>query len=335
MSYDGKFPYVHDERLRKELMRRFGLISTESTTLAARVTVNEGAITTLSGRVTTNEDDIAANVSDINTLEALIPAGSTTNAVLRWSGSAWVQDDNTLIDSDGYVGVGVAPDSSPYTLAVGPAMKVKGTTGGCSLTMEDASNQTTRFTQLNATNQFGAWRGTPDASGNLVETQFLTIDSAGRVGLGSETEPAVNLHISGADAGLRLEDTSGTGNGGRLQFFTNATAQGTIRSGGTLGNAMAFYANGGANERMRIDASGRLGIGETSPDSLLHIKSSGFGGQVKVEADSTIVGIDFQNTDSFLPAEIELAGDEFRFSINGSEQLSLDELNAVATLKIE
>ena len=165
----------------------------------------------------------------------------------------------------------------------------------------------------------------PDMEQSSTSTSVFN----GNVGIG-ETDPLVNMHISGTDATLRLEDTSGAGNGGRIQWFTNATAQGTIRSGGTLGNAMAFYANGGANERMRIDPSGNVGIGVSSPAEKLQvsgdvrlgsgatddnteytIKSSG---QLILHAndastqDNTFVGLLLRAGASTNQAEIELYG---------------------------
>jgi hypothetical protein len=54
---------------------------------------------------------------------------------------------------------------------------------------------------------------------------------------------------------------SGSGASGGLSIMTRANAD------------MRFYTNGHTNERMRIDSSGKVGIGETSPSKLLHIAS--------------------------------------------------------------
>lgn len=159
-------------------------------------------------------------------------------------------------------------------------------------------NVTGSFTSLGIDDNATSTAITIDGTNDVAITNDLTVDTdtlvvnstSNRVGIGEST-PLVNFHVSGAEATLRLEDTNGTNDGSRIQFFTNATAQGTIRSGGTLGNAMAFYANGGANERMRIDSSGNVGIGTASVNAFSSYRTleinggADVGGAIRLSAD--------------------------------------------------
>ena len=97
----------------------------------------------------------------------------------------------------------------------------------------------------------------------------LTIDDTGNVGIGT-TSPANSIHIKSSVPALRLEDTNWSGShlitdnaNGDLLFTANAS--------NTLGvdsNIRFQIANA---ERARIDSSGNVGIGTTSPEALLHI----------------------------------------------------------------
>ena len=64
-----------------------------------------------------------------------------------------------------------------------------------------------------------------------------------------------------------------------IDGWSSSTALSVIRSGvvndgGTLQGDLEFFTNSGDSvaERMKLTHEGKLGIGETSPDELLHIK---------------------------------------------------------------
>jgi hypothetical protein len=107
-------------------------------------------------------------------------------------------------------------------------------------------------------------------SGNLNEA--IRIDSSQRVGIGT-TSPGAKLHLAntGGNADLVLQ---GSASGESIINFgdTADLDVGQILYNHTS-NYMRFLINTG--EKMRIDSSGRVGIGTGSPSDLLHIAGTG------------------------------------------------------------
>ena len=116
-------------------------------------------------------------------------------------------------------------------------------------------------------------------------SEKMRIDSSGNVGIGTSS-PDEKLHVFAGSAGtvtastnadLVVENSANTG----LNILTPNNQNGQILFGDPEDNDvgrlqynhtsdyMAFYTN--ANERMRIDSSGNVGIGTTSPTGKLDI----------------------------------------------------------------
>ena len=130
-------------------------------------------------------------------------------------------------------------------------------------------------------------------------TAAITVDSSQRVGIGT-TSPVRNLQIGNntEDHEIISLQSSTTGKGSIYFGDNTATAAeyaGMIRYDHS-DDAMAFRTQ--SQERMRITSSGRVGIGRTDPQQLLHLSSTNTYIALSDSADSGSAGILFRRTDN-------------------------------------
>jgi len=111
----------------------------------------------------------------------------------------------------------------------------------------------------------------------------------GKLGVGFTTVPSAALHTSGNVAAGKFESTSSTyvdiDNGtvtGRLQTISSVFNIGTA----TAGTSLALKSGNGV-EAMKIDASGRVGIGNTSPDSVLTVVNAASTAALRIGLNNT------------------------------------------------
>jgi len=165
-----------------------------------------------------------------------------------------------------------------------------------------------------------------DLSGTLTER--LRIDSSGNVGIQS-TDPTNNS--VGGVGGLVIGN--GTGNKG-LTLFGSSTAQQNIAFTDTSNSQQGLiqYDHGGdymrlftsATERLRIDSSGNVGIGTSSPLSKLNAK--GTQGNWRVDPDSVSGEIQVFSTttanDGF--RDFRIRTQQTIFDTAGTERMRID-----------
>jgi len=114
--------------------------------------------------------------------------------------------------------------------------------------------------------------------------KFFWDASAESLGIGT-TSPAKNLHIKGDSNsdGITIQRNSVTANDyAQLGFLASTTDAGTpsawLRGSRGASSGLEYLTLGTSNiERMRIDSSGNVGIGTTSPDRPLHVQEGSSG----------------------------------------------------------
>jgi hypothetical protein len=167
-------------------------------------------------------------------------------------------------------------------------------------------------------------------------SERVRIDSSGRVGIGT-TSPNARLHLvgqggsgwsMGARNTLHLQSsnasTTNVSNAIVLGDQTDADRWfilNDINANGTTANVLSIYNAG--NERMRIDSSGNVGIGTTSPSTPLEVNVTGNNTVFSLTRDTGTNGeltVDFQNAD----ANFDSLQGGHTFQTNNTERLRID-----------
>jgi len=89
--------------------------------------------------------------------------------------------------------------------------------------------------------------------------------------LGIGVTPSYTIHAKSSSGGVGLIES--TSSNSDLYFKDSGTTYNYSNGIGSVGNALRFR-TGDGTERMRIDSSGNVGIGESNPDNRLHLNET-------------------------------------------------------------
>ncbi|MDB4411480.1 phage tail fiber protein [bacterium] len=163
------------------------------------------------------------------------------------------------VSFNGNVGIGTSSPTSKLSvessLADNNTALIKNTSGtGVNYGLEIAAGTNSTDHALHVTSSTG--------------TSLLRVNGAGNVGIGTSSPSlgsnGTGLHIKGAsgDYGVLKVDSSTTSEEGWVQFSNNGVDKFRIASDSSTN---LKFIHSGVVERMRIDSSGNVGIGTTSP----------------------------------------------------------------------
>ena len=200
---------------------------------------------------------------------ASIESGYLQDFVFKTGSTA---TERMRIDSSGKVGIGT---NSPSSFAANASNLVVGSGSGTEgVTVYSGSSNYGVIYFADGTSGSSAYAGNINYNhadnsmrlGTNGSTTDVVIDSSGNVGIGT-TSPGMTLDVNGSSGPNDIVRFSGPNSGGIT--FRNSTSNELVMHTATS-DALIFGTNGN-NERMRIDASGNVGIGTSNPTSPLSV----------------------------------------------------------------
>jgi hypothetical protein len=204
------------------------------------------------------------------------------------------------LDSSGNVGIGTSSPSSNLHIKTSVDNSV-----AQGLVIERSANTDKGYINYNGgAFQFRSTVGDPIVFGE-TDSEHLRVAPDGNVGIGTSS-PSNILHISASAPIIRLTDTDTSAYGLVSASATDGSLILEADAGNTVANSdMIFRVDG--SEGMRIDSSGNVGIGQTSPSADLEIKRAGSStirltNALDVQSANDIIGeIEFYSAENSSP----------------------------------
>ena len=233
--------------------------------------------------------------------ESSAPDTSLVFGTRDGSGGGIDANERMRLDSAGNLGIGTASptakvDNTGSFRTTGATDPTSGT--GLELSYRSTYGDVLAYNRTSSAFAELQVRGAPIIFGN-AGGERMRIDSSGNVGIGTSS-PSSPLNVVSATSGLAIAiNGRSSDNLGAMYFYANngSTQYSTLTASATefrlssvpAAAVQTFYTNG--SERMRLDASGNVGIGTSSPTTKLDVNAmlAGYGGNLTAPI-ATITG---------------------------------------------
>ena len=201
------------------------------------------------------------------------------NALAFFTQATASTGEQMRIDSSGRLLIGTTTTGGASTYYDDLVISNTGSGTGCGITL--LANATNGFNSIDFGDTDSASRGRLTYSHaddslriDTAGTEQMRIDSSGNVGIG--TTPAANrkVHIQGTGFTELLVEKSDATTAAIMLAVDAGVGSIYTRSTESNSTAIPLTFHTGNDEQMRIDSSGRLGVGTTSPNAPIEIQSA-------------------------------------------------------------
>jgi cytoskeletal protein CcmA (bactofilin family) len=267
------------------------------------VDINNGTVT---GRLQTISSDFFIGTATVGTSLAF-KSGNGVEAI--------------RVDSSQNVGIGTSSPAAPLDV-----VSSSGAVGAYIRGRSSDNIGSLYFTSnADASTEYGFIQGrSTDLRIQGFNNGLILQPTSGNVGIGTSS-PATQLHVAdGSDSNAQIRINGSTSTVYSRLYSDNNGVLAISTDGGNqvAGSYMMFEVKG--TERMRIDASGNVGIGTSSPSTKLHVKST-TDNIVATQVSTNTVNALFQSIESAALAQIGTPGaHDFTLFTDNTERMRID-----------
>lgn len=261
--------------------------------------------TKISEYSTTAANNTSIDSIDIDENCAASGINNAIRSVLKHQADAFTQGTPIALDqTNNRVGIGTTSPSKE--LHVKGDVDLEGDTGGVAVLRFKAEETHGTVEGINIGSNYGGLAFKTNSNGTTAER--VRIDSAGTVAVGTTDTHSWSSFDGRLHLGARgiLATTSGSSQVGYNWYFDGAykyiAADVAQRYYQSAGNHVWETASSGSadgtitfSEKMRIDSSGNVGIGTSSPSDLLHVKNSSGDAAVRIQGNTRTFKLEQNN----------------------------------------